>query len=213
MRIASAACRAGEPSKDERTWTARHTPSGIQEGPGVSIHVAVKIKVPGHLKENGGAFRWFHRLSGVRRTRPLGRINVRESRKHPVLCGSLNVCCSHVVPCGLPPDGRLRSPCCSQTPAEHHAAACVGGRPPAKGVCRLALLLQHNPQAVVDVHDGGDDHGDRDGCARACWRRAAPVAAPPLARAGRAAALFSACLSLTHRCRPTSAQALATTMR
>ena len=134
-------------------------------------------------------------------------------REHPVLCGSLNVCCSHVVPCGLPPDGRLRSPCCSQTPAEHHAAACVGGRPPAKGVCRLALLLQHNPQAVVDVHDGGDDHGDRDGCARACWRRAAPVAAPPLARAGRAAALFSACLSLTHRCRPTSAQALATTMR
>ena len=79
MRIASAACRAGEPSKDERTWTARHTPSGIQEGPGVSIHVAVKIKVPGHLKENGGAFRWFHRLSGVRRTRPLGRINVREN--------------------------------------------------------------------------------------------------------------------------------------
>ena len=210
MRIASAACRAGEPSKDERTWTARHTPSGIQEGPSVSI--AVKIKVPVHLKRMAEPSVVPQVVRFSKNASSWADQCQRES-EHPVLCGSLNVCCSHVVPCGLPPDGRLRSPCCSQTPVEHHAAACVGGRPPAKGVCRLALLLQHNPQAVVDVHDGGDDHGDRDGCARACWRRAAPVAAPPLARAGRAAALFSACLSLTHRCRPTSAQALATTMR
>jgi len=135
-------------------------------------------------------------------TRPSGRIDVLRS----LLLLARRAC-------GLPPDGRLRSPCCSQILAEHHAAACVGGRPPAKGVCRLALLLQHHPQAVVDVHDGGDDHGDRDGCARACWRRAAPAAAPPLSRAGRAAPLFSACLSHALGCRPTCAQALATTMR
>lgn len=49
--------------------------------------------------------------------------------------------------------------------------------------------------------------------AHACWRRAAPAAAPPLSRAGRAAPPFSACLSHALGCRPTCAQALATTMR